>query len=267
MLKGKLIGFGTRSEVFEWGEDDALKLSREETYPLKQEFSNTEAAYRAGLPVPEPKELLRIEGRDAIVFERIHHKTTLWAQLTDEVPWMFIERARAFAELHVRIHNSRMDGLPRQREFLGEHIQRALISPSQKETILRVLNKLPEGMSPCHFDFHPDNILVCPDDYIIVDWPLANCGNPLADVARTIVLIQQGSLSAYNSRPWIADQEFRAWFLHFYLTRYLELRPGSQTELKWWEGIIAAARLAENIRHEQSLLLQRVEATVARTDT
>lgn len=43
-------------------------------------------------------------------------------------------------------------------------------------------------------DFHPDNVLLAARGPVIIDWPDATRGQPLADVARTSLLLRLGGL-------------------------------------------------------------------------
>src|ERR1044071_5794670 len=44
----------------------------------------------------------------------------------------------------------------------------------------------------CHGDMHPSNVILAPDGPMIVDWFDASRGEPVADVARTCLLLGDG---------------------------------------------------------------------------
>ena len=72
MEKGALLGRGGTAEVYAWGSDRVVKLfTRRYAYSADPEFHATRAAHAAGVRCPEPLERIKLEGREAIVFERI----------------------------------------------------------------------------------------------------------------------------------------------------------------------------------------------------
>jgi aminoglycoside phosphotransferase (APT) family kinase protein len=88
---------------------------------------------------------------------------------------------------------------------------------------------------------------------IIIDWMTATRGNPLADVARTLLLLT-------ISKPQTIIEQLiirfaRRIFVSGYLKRYCELRPYDDDQLAAWQPIIAAARINENIAGERERLL------------
>ena len=86
-------------------------------------------------------------------------------------------------------------------------------------------------------------------------------GPPLADVARTCLLIEHGSPSQNgNAVQGTRLESVRHRFLEAYLARYEELRPFEPSDLAIWELPTAAARLEEGISIEEESLLKMVEA-------
>ena len=76
---------------------------------------------------------------------------------------------------------------------------------------------------------------------------------PLADVARTVVLIRYAVLPVDIDVAIRAGfEEMRIEFLDIYLTRYAELRPLDHDLLEQWVTVRAAARLAEGLSDEEN---------------
>ena len=78
-LKGDPIGVGRIAEVFAWGDDQVLKLFRAE---FPQEWADYEAemgraVHAAGVTSPAVGEVIEIDGRKGIVFERVDGPTML----------------------------------------------------------------------------------------------------------------------------------------------------------------------------------------------
>ncbi|HKB49344.1 MAG TPA: phosphotransferase, partial [Ktedonobacterales bacterium] len=118
---------------------------------------------------------------------------------------------------------------------------------------------LPGGDALCHGDYHPDNVLMTRHGLIIIDWGGASSGHPLADVARTALLLQVGELPTSHLNRWLLASA-RAFVRRAYARRYLRHRPASAKELAAWRLPIAVARLGEEIAEEKSKLLRLIEA-------
>src|SRR3954464_8532949 len=83
----ELVGKGFCSGVYAWGEGRVLKLfhgwvARDRA---DREFAATRAVHAAGLPAPSAYELVAVEGRYGIVFERIDGVSLLG--YTQARPW------------------------------------------------------------------------------------------------------------------------------------------------------------------------------------
>ena len=96
---------------------------------------------------------------------------------------------------------------------------------------------------------------------VIIDWVDASQGNPLADVARTSLLLRLGELPAHLSEAVRQEITRGRQLLHeTYMERYLQLREVSLQALKQWEVPVAAARLSEGITGENEALLAIVRS-------
>ncbi len=98
---------------------------------------------------------------------------------------------------------------------------------------------------------------------VVIDWMNTGRGNPLADVARTALLLGVGSLPPGTGllRGWFI-QSFRRIFRVLYLRRYFQLWPYAQAQMKAWLLPVAAARLAEGIPGEVTQLVRLVESSL-----
>ena len=251
---GPPFALGHTAEVYKWKEGCILKLFRE-CFPLnaiEHEARVTRLVCQAGLSVPAVGEITEINGRYGLVYERVSGRPMLYTIAAR--PWTFSRYARLLAELQVEIHRiEAVPGLPSQHQKLRENIQAVDILPLElRKTALKVLEDLPEGNQLCHGDFHPDNVLITEKGPVIIDWIDATNGNPLADVARSSLLMTKAPIPVNNSIRWILDVG-RKQFHRVYLRHYFELCPGDQ-EFARWRIVNAAGRLSEGIPEEQALL-------------
>jgi uncharacterized protein (TIGR02172 family) len=269
--KGALIGAGRTADVFAWGDDRILKLYQDwmPAAPIEREFAITLLAGAAGLPVPAAIELVKVDERLGIVFERICG-TSMLASL-EKHPDQIRSISRTLGELHARMHTCE---LPPETYSQREQIERGLdqvkdLSENELQSIRSLLGRLPEGGSVCHGDFHPDNVLMSARGPIIIDWMTGTRGHPLGDVARTILLLQTGGLPPRVSLGMRLLINFsRRMIVSIYLKRYLQLHPGTRREIDAWELVLLAARLfeVENYPAEKQLILKRIRAGLAKIE-
>lgn len=259
---GRLIGQGRTAEVYEYGDGRVLKLFRPEMPPSfsQHEAEVARAVTEAGLPAPAFLGEVEVDGRPGIIYERVFGPSML--AVTARKPWAVARMARDFARLHTGIHSHTCPVLPALRDELRGTINRAApLSEREKEAVLSMLGTLPAGEAVCHGDFHPDNIILSPRGPVVIDWTTATRGDPPADVARTALLFKSGTLppGTGSLRAWII-QRVRAIFFSIYLRQYRSLHPVTDAELEAWRVPVAAARLGEGIREEESRHLATVRA-------
>lgn len=258
---GDPIAAGRTGEVYAWQDGQILKLLKAGYSPasVEREARASAAVHALGLPVPAIYEPVEIGGRQGLVFERIDGPT-MTADLMSH-PWRLIALGRRLAELHFQVHAYKgSPELPSQRERLRANIGGCpALSEHLRTAVLERLGQLPDGDRLCHGDMHPDQVLMSRRGPIVIDWVDAKRGNPLADVARSSVVI---SGTKAMPAPAIAKLMARA-FHAAYLRRYLQLRPGARREIEAWRPIMAAARLNEGIKGLQEWLLAQVRAGLA----
>ena len=259
--KGKQIGLGRTAEIYSWKDGQVLKLYLDK-YPFgdaEHEARITEAAHKAGLPVPAVKEVIEVMGRAGIVFERV--EGPIMSKAVASKPWRLSHYASMMAELHARMHSCQIPGLPSQREYLKTIIRDRISLPvHMKKTLLELLEQLSDGNALCHLDFHPDNIIVSSQGPVIIDWVTAGSGNPFADVARTSLILRVGvapGVGPVLRRLMILAASF---LNSIYLKRYGQVALFSPEEMNKWLPLVASARLAETIPGEKRALLEIIKA-------
>ncbi len=228
MEKGPLIGTGRTADVLAWGDDRIIKLYQDwmSAIAIQREFTITRLAREAGLPVPAAEELVEVDGRLGIVFERVQGISMLEA--LEARPWDIFSMSRLLGELHAKIHVSL---LPTNSYTQHQQIERGIgwakdLSEMEKQTILDLLTRLPAGNVVCHGDFHPDNVLMSDHGPVIIDWMTGTRGHPLGDVARTALLFQTGGLPPRVSLAMrLLINSSRRLIYSVYLNRYLQIHP------------------------------------------
>jgi Ser/Thr protein kinase RdoA (MazF antagonist) len=263
---GDPIATGRTAEIYAWEDGYVLKLFHAwmPTSAAYYEARIARAVYETGNRVPAIGDIVDIDGRIGIPYERVVGVSMMTA--LGRQPWRLGHFARCLADLHAEMHTRRNPELPSQKERLIAKIEGADPLPKYlKDKALTTLANLPTDDKLCHGDFHPDNVLMTTEGPIVIDWVDATRGHPMADVARTSLLLSTGALPPETPRPirWLISG-MRHLFHKTYLKRYLQLTPFHRQEIEAWQPLIAAARLSENIDAEQTHLIARVETGLSR---
>ncbi len=159
------IAEGRTAEIYEWDEGQILKLYHDWCPPhwVEDKSKVAYAIHEAGIPSPAVGEILEVNHRRGLVYERVTGQSML--REMSMRPWAFPKYARLLAELHSQINQLSIPGLRSYQEGLMYSIQRAphLDDDLRKKT-LKHLGTLKDGDSVCHGDFHPGNVLLTDAD-------------------------------------------------------------------------------------------------------
>ena len=97
---------------------------------------------------------------------------------------------------------------------------------------------------------------------VIIDWIDATEGHPLADVARSSLLMGFAQPPSSGGLDWKV-RLLRRWFHSAYLAHYRRLHPFPADELARWRLVAVAARTSETVlESEVRLLLAFVETAL-----
>ena len=253
---GEPIARGRTAGIYIWDARHVLNLFHEDVYRtiIEYEARAAAAASAAGLPAPAPGEIIAVANRLGIVYESVSGPTMLDLML--QKPWMALDCARTLASIQAQIHSAEVrTRLEPLRSKLELNIRRAQLPEISRAAALDALESMPDGRRLCHGDLHPANIVMSSRGPVIIDWLDASLGNPLADVARTVIIIlgdgQHLLPGDHPLKPLIQS------FHKAYLDTYFRLRPANREELSYWVTIVAAARLSENIPEVEQWLLDQ----------
>lgn len=253
------IAQGRTAEIYAWDDRYILKLFRD-WWPsdrVEYEARIARAVYAAGVPSPAPGEIVEINGRHGLIYERLEGISML--QEMNARPWSILKNARLLAELQAQIHQQSIPGLPTYKERSAQDIRNAPhLREDQRERVLALLAVLPDDQKLCHGDFHPGNILLTKRGPVIIDWLTACTGSPWADVARTIVIGNVGVKTAGDQISLVTRMFVKLYF-QIYRNHYEALLADTQKLIERWIPVMAAARLNEDIASEREALWSLVE--------
>ncbi len=204
----------------------------------------TEAARDAGAPVPRLLGIEQIGDRVASVWERVRGPS-MWQAAIDR-PDRSAELGRLLADSHYALFDLVPPvTLPAQRDRLVSKIRRA--AGTVDASLSRAIELLPAPLRTlrlCHGDLHPSNVILAPGGPVIVDWFDASRGDPVADVARSSLLLD----GAHTPRHLPgAGAETLTVLTDAYLARLRERLDIGREQLTLWQAINAVARLAEGM--------------------
>lgn len=254
---GKLLARGRTADVYEWDAGRVLKRFHDwfELGNIEYEQKIARAVHASGVRSPVVGEIIQVDNHNALIYERLPGESM--QELVLRKPWKVFAYARVLAQLHAQMHGCAFDAsVPAQRGRLENKINHADALPaSLKAHLLSAMGRLPEGDRVCHGDLHPANVLISDADATVIDWIDAARGNPLADVARTSVILMGAAESGETSNPFL--KVFVKTFHTAYRKQYFRLRPGQEDEYRYWLPIVASARLSENIPELEAWLVKQ----------
>ncbi|MEI8199797.1 MAG: aminoglycoside phosphotransferase family protein [Eubacteriales bacterium] len=261
---GKQIGEGYTSEVFLWPDKKIIKLFRS-GLPKELcigEFEATRKIHECIGVCPKPFELIEVDGKTGIVYERITGESML-RRIMRKL-WTYASAGRKLARLQLSFQKevdfpliSVSAALKRNINYISE------ITAEEKAYLNQYIDSLPDGNCLCHFDFHPGNVLVQDDKYIVIDWMTASKGNPLADAARTSVLLRFAETTMKPAILNLIITKIRMAIHNEYMKEYISAANVRKEDIEAWELPIMAARLLEWIPpNEKAKLLKMVQTKI-----
>lgn len=181
MKTGKQIGVGNTANVYEWEDDKVLKLFHE-GYPYEaviKEYSNAIAIRDLEFLKPKAHDMILYDNRNGIIYDKLKGESLLdWVLRTGNISMCSYYMSKLHKEI---IHNDIQD-VPNYKNFLRYHIPSTL-SDNERNNLLDMIDKLADGNTLCHGDFHPGNILISEGIIYVIDFMNVCHGNYLYDVA------------------------------------------------------------------------------------
>ena len=182
MKYGEVIGVGNTAIVYEWEEGKVLKLFYQ-GYPkeaVEREFHNAMTIRNMDFAKAKAYDIIYYEERIGIIYDKLEGESLLdWVMKTGNVQ----ECAISMAKLHKVITQNKITNVPNYKEFLKRNIENAPCeNPKKREELLQLLDKLPDGNTLCHGDFHPGNILISNGHTKVIDLRIEGLNALLKDI-------------------------------------------------------------------------------------
>lgn len=247
MEPGKLIGTGTRAEIYDVN-GKAFKL-------YHADVSKQIAFYEANvsslmeqyfLGAPAIYEVTRLEDRWALVMELIRGDN--FGDLLKNDPANAPAVMEELVDHQLRMHA--IDGhLPLD---LQDRLRSAITAVPVDEALRRNLSErllsLHGERKLCHGDFHPYNLMRTTSGVRILDWMDASNGVPEADACRTWLILTLNYADWEGALP------------RLYLETYSRMSGKPEADILVWLPIVACDRLRENFPGEREQLMEWIQA-------
>jgi len=255
--KGKQIGQGRTAKIYALANDELVLKLYHDHIPnqfINQEFEIGKAVYEAGISSPKVYEIVEDNGRKGIIYQHIQGESML--QQLIKKPWKLCIYGKRMAKLHYQIHTCKINDLPKAEDIFVKSIKINKKIASKEVQLLKYFNTLSTGNNVCHGDFHPDNIMISQNEWIVLDWTNGYSGNPLSDVARTYVLIRTPFMPDVSKIMLKLSKLFKYIICTNYIKEYQKLAHVKFKDIYPWFVPIATKRLLENIPGEEKWLLK-----------
>lgn len=257
----KLYAQGGQAQIYEYGSDKVLRVLRspKDEALLQYEITITKALGHSGVLVPEVFESMLVDGRPAVVVQRINGISML--DYIKRHPLQLRKQAGVLASLHIAVSQNAVPGLKSGRErahFLTERAHE--LSPNTKAFVHGLIDVLPDGEALCHGDFHPGNILKSAGGDYIIDWFGAYHGDILSDIAHTYLILKNVprfpgvSAAAHRVMKITGGMIARE-----YLKTIRKLLPFETAQFSRWLVVKAAERSFYGMPAEKPLLMAFIE--------
>jgi thiamine kinase-like enzyme len=240
MKDRKIIGTGNTAKVYEWEANKVIKLFNE-GYPeefVDKEFQNAKIISNMDFEKPKVYEILHYENQIGIVYDRIQGESLQdWVMRTSDAQGC----ASYMSKMHKDILRHKVRNVPSYKKFLEKNLLKTT-SNNSKETkeALNLLDKLHDGDTLCHGDFHPGNIFIVDGKITVIDFMNICQGSFLYDIARTVFLVE------YTPVPMeLKDREMILQFKKKITELYLKEMNVTREMIKDYLIVISAARKGE----------------------
>lgn len=190
-----LLSRGNTAEIFDYSEDKILKLFQKD-YPemaIKHEFENSKILFDLGIKTPKAYEIINLNERKGIVYDKIEGTTVLQILLklmkTAETDKSVMGEINAYFEKFARFHKNFISKTTDNPNLMSYKDFLRIFARDSKE-YLEKIDALPDGNNVLHGDFHPDNLMLGKDNELHLIDMMNVCKGPAEyDIARTYFLL------------------------------------------------------------------------------
>ncbi len=240
MKYGKAIGTGNTSTVYEWKEDQVIKLFNKDysKKAVEYEFHNAKIIENMNFAKAKAHGISFHEGQYGIIYDKVYGESLLdWVTKTFELQ----KCAVYMANLHKKIISNKVSNVSNYKNILRFDILKAkTVDLTKQKKALQKLDKLEDGNTLCHGDFHPGNIFISNGKTVVIDFMNICQGVFLYDIARTVFLVEYTPVSEEAE-----DREMLLQYKRILADLYLVQMNVTRVMIKDYLSVISIARIGE----------------------
>lgn len=192
------IGAGAFGRVYRLDAERVVKVYDPSVNPLEKIERERQVARQAfihDIPSAIPFDTVRVGDENGIIYELIDARTL--GEVVSESPERLEEYALRMAGLLRKLHETHFGAgqLPDARGIFHAWVDVAersgLYAPSTSAGLREFVDNIPAADTFVHGDFHPANIMVMPnDELMLIDMGDASMGDPIIDLAGTFHVLR-----------------------------------------------------------------------------
>lgn len=251
---GKLLGVGRTAEVFEYGESKVIKLFYEQIafIEIETELSKHQLIERSIGRCVKSYGMVQEGNRYGIIYQKVEGLALTEILMSGtKSP---TEIGHILGKLHSEIHQSYCEALPALKPIVHRQIAYSReLNEIEKKILTSILESLPDSNTTCHLDFHPDNVFLNGEQLTLLDWMTAQKGDCLADVARTLMILELAELPNGTEQENAAIAQARAQIITAYRSEYANSITIEEQRFEKWKMIMLGLRLSERVSDTEKL--------------
>jgi tRNA A-37 threonylcarbamoyl transferase component Bud32 len=237
----KPIAVRPKKKIYRDGDRVIKVMDEDYSAPdVLREAFNLSVVRETGFRVPALYEVLKIDGKWALVMEHIEGKTL--DDMIKENPKNAEAYFNRMVDIQLDMHKCKAHRLWRHTDKMQDKINESGLDETTRYELHTRLSGLPKHDKLCHGDFVPINIIITPDDKpCVIDWFHATQGNASADAARTFLCLM------------LAGNEKHA---EIYMRLFCEKSKTARRYVETWMSIVAASQLVKHKPEEKDFLMR-----------
>ena len=184
-----LFGGGATSETYYHKTDDNLMLKvfipSVDPTMAEREFNLTDKVCKLGIKTPKVYEMVDVNGRKGIIFQRIKNKISC-ARLMGDHPELIPEVARDYVREVKILHSTPCDtnAFVSKKDTVRNLIKNArTIDESVKHKLMKFVDSVPDRDTCLHCDLQMGNLIKVNDEFYWIDLGDFSYGHPYFDIA------------------------------------------------------------------------------------
>ena len=226
-----LVGQGASGQVFRYGEGTVLKLYRDTwTEPMvSSAYAVSKGVSAGGVTTARPWEMVKCGSQYGIIFDCLEG-SSLPVYIGDDIEKRYTAGERMGQMLsNVHMLNADSDIFPPLHEMFSGILERIsdYFTEEHITCFLDFIDSLPGERCVLHGDFHENNILVCGDEFYLIDLDSMCIGSPVFDLMQSYCTYRTPIPEEYRKYMNLTDESLNEFLLKF-LCSYFNGRFGTE---------------------------------------